>query len=90
MKEITTHGVTLTVDPDILDDYEILVLIKRLDNKELQYVPDIIRKLLGEEQERKVIDAMVADHGKCRISDMNLIIGDVIEQLSAQDDSAKK
>lgn len=90
MKEITTHGITLTVDPDVLDDYEILVLIKRLDNKELQYVPDIIRKLLGEEQERKVIDAMVADHGKCRISDMNLIISDVIEQLSAQDDSAKK
>jgi hypothetical protein len=90
VKEITTHGVTLTVDPDILDDYEILVLIKRLDNKELQYVPDIIRKLLGEEQERKVIDAMVADQGKCRISDMNLIISDVIEQLSAQDDSAKK
>ena len=90
MREITSHGITLSVDPDVLDDYEILVLIKRLDNKELQYVPDIIRKLLGEEQERKVIDAMVADHGKCRISYMNLIISDVIEQLSAQDDSAKK
>lgn len=90
MKEIKTHGLTLHVDPDVLDDYEILILIKRLDNRELQYVPDIIRKLLGEEQEKEVITAMVEDHGKCRISDMNAVINDVIEQLSAQDDTAKK
>lgn len=90
MTEISTHGITLTVDPACLDDYEILLLIRRLDNKELQYVPDVIRKLLGEEQEQKVIDAMVADHGRCRISDMSSVINDVIDQLSKQDETAKK
>lgn len=90
MKEIKTHGLTLHVDPDAMDDYEILILIKKLDQKQLQYVPDVIRKLLGEEQEQMVIDAMVADHGRCRITDMNAVINDVIDQLAAQDDTAKK
>lgn len=88
--EINTHGITLTVDLDCMDDYEILLLIKRLDQRQLQYVPDVIRKLIGEEQEQKVIEAMVADHGRCRITDMNEIVNDVIEQMSQQDDTAKK
>lgn len=88
--EINTHGITLTVDLDCMDDYEILLLIKKLDQKQLQYVPDVIRKLIGEEQEQKVIDAMVADHGRCRITDMNEIVNDVIEQMAKQDDTAKK
>lgn len=90
MKEIFTHGVTLHVDPVAMDDYEILILIKKLDEKQLQYVPDAIRKLLGEEQEQMIIDAMVADHGRCRISDMFAIVNDVIDQLSKQDETAKK
>lgn len=88
--EINTHGITLTVDLDCMDDYEILILIKKLDQKQLQYVPDVIRKLIGEEQEQKVIEAMVADHGRCRITDMNEIVNDVIEQMAKQDDTAKK
>lgn len=86
---ITTHGIDLVIDRDCFDDYEILLLIKRLDNRELQYVPDVIRKLLGAEQEQKVIEAMVKEHGRCRISDMNDIVSDVIEQLS-KDNTAKK
>lgn len=86
---ITTHGVDLVIDRDCLDDYEILILIKKLDERQLQYVPDVIRKLLGEEQERKVIDAMIAEHGRCRISDMNEVVSDVIDQLS-KDETAKK
>lgn len=88
--EINTHGITLTVDLDCMDDYEILLLIKKLDERQLQYVPDVIRKLIGEEQEQKVIEAMVADHGRCRITDMNEIVNDVIEQMAKQDDTAKK
>lgn len=88
--EINTHGITLTVDLDCMDDYEILLLIKKLDQRQLQYVPDVIRKLIGEEQEQKVIEAMVADHGRCRITDMNEIVNDVIEQMAKQDDTAKK
>lgn len=90
MKEIKTHGLTLHVDPESMDDYEILLLIKKLDERQLQYVPDAIRKLLGEEQEQEVIAAMIADHGKCRISEMFDIVNDVISQLTAQDDSVKK
>lgn len=88
--EINTHGITLTVDLDCMDDYEILLLIKKLDERQLQYVPDVIRKLIGDEQEQKVIEAMVADHGRCRITDMNEIVNDVIEQMAKQDDTAKK
>lgn len=88
--EINTHGITLTVDLDCMDDYEILLLIKKLDERQLQYVPDVIRKLIGGEQEQKVIEAMVADHGRCRITDMNEIVNDVIEQMAKQDDTAKK
>lgn len=88
--DIKTHGVALTVDTDSMDDYEILVLIKKLDQRQLQYVPDVIRKLLGEEQEQKVIDAMIADHGKCRITDMNAVVNDVIDQMGKADDTAKK
>ena len=90
MKEIKTPGLTLHVDPESMDDYEILLLIKKLDERQLQYVPDAIRKLLGEEQEQMIIDAMVADHSKCRISEMFDIVNDVISQLTAQDDSVKK
>lgn len=87
---ITTHGIDLEIDRDCLDDYEILLLIKKLDQRQLQYVPDVIRKLLGEAQEQKVIDAMVEKHGRCRITDMNDVINDVIAKLSQADDTSKK
>lgn len=90
MTEVNTHGLTLLVDPMCLDDYEILLLLKKLDQKQMQYIPDVIRKLLGEEQEQKVIDAMIKDHGRCRISDMSEIVNEVIDQLTKQDDTAKK
>lgn len=92
MKEISTHGLILNVDPDVMDDYEILVLIKHLDRRELQYVPDAIEKLLGEKQTQMVVDAMKAQNekGKCRITDMFEIVNDVISQLAAQDETAKK
>lgn len=87
---IRTHGIDLVIDRDCLDDYEILILIKKLDERQLQYVPDVIRKLLGEEQEQKVIDALKeANGGRCRISDMNDVVSDVIAQLS-EDETAKK
>lgn len=88
--KITTHGIDLEIDRECLDDYEILILIKKLDQRQLQYVPDVIRKLLGEAQEQKVIDAMVAEHGRCRITDMNDVVNDVIAKLSETDDTAKK
>lgn len=90
IKTINTHGIELKVDTDWVDDYELLELIKELDQKHTQYLPDVIKLLLGKEQEQKVKDKMVEEHGRCRISDMESIINDVITQLAEEDETAKK
>ena len=57
VRRITYQGRTWLLDPAVMDDYELLDAISRVDSGDMVALPTMLRRLLGD-QYRDAMDAM--------------------------------
>lgn len=58
-REVTHQGITVTVEDDALDDFELMGELRLMqDSEDPSYMPGILMRLLGREQTKAVTDAL--------------------------------
>lgn len=58
-REVTHQGITVTVEDDALDDFELMGELRLMqDSNDPSYMPGIMLRLLGREQTKAVTDAL--------------------------------
>ncbi|KFI56593.1 hypothetical protein [Bifidobacterium callitrichos] len=78
-KTVTVHGVTLTIDPELFDDYEIVEDLYDVQSGEnpLKAVP-LLRRLLGDKYE-EVKDALRGEDGRITSEALDTFLTDLME-----------
>lgn len=67
-RAIKVGDLELTIDPDLLDDFELMDDIARLEEGEPQRAPSVLRRILGDDQFRQAMATLRDDKGKVRMS----------------------
>lgn len=76
------NGFEYEIDPQNLDDYELLELMGDLEDNPL-LVPKIINKILGVEQKDRLLDHLRDENGRVKTSLMEEAITEIM--LSSQE-----
>ena len=79
MKKATSTGFEYKLDDEVLDDWELLKLIKRIDNGESDLIVDLVPKLLGDEQAIELENHLIRLEEKVKISSMAREIGEIMK-----------
>lgn len=79
MKKATSTGFEYKLDDEVLDDWELLKLIKRIDNGESDLIVDLVPKLLGDEQAIELENHLIRLEEKMKISSMAREIGEIMK-----------
>ncbi len=79
MKKATSTGFEYKLDDEVLDDWELLKLIKRIDNGESDLIVDLVPKLLGDEQAVELENHLIRLEEKVKISSMAREIGEIMK-----------
>ena len=70
IKGVTESGFEFELEDDILDDYELLEVLHKIDKGDYGLVPDMVKKLLGVEQKESLKNHIRTDKGKVSSSRM--------------------
>lgn len=70
IKGVTESGFEFELEDDILDDYELLEVLHKIDKGDYGLVPDMVEKLLGVEQKESLKNHIRTDKGKVSSSRM--------------------
>lgn len=85
-REVEVQGVVLSIDPDVLDDFELLGDLAILDSGTSQAaltMPGVLRSFLGPEQYRTVLEHLRdPDTGRVSITAGATFVGDLLRGLS--------
>lgn len=84
MKGVTSTGFLFEVADDVLDDYELLEVLVRVDKGSIQDITEMVHMMLGEDQEKRLKDHIRTLHGKISITHM---MDEVEEILGASNES---
>ena len=79
MKKATSTGFEYKLDDEVLDDWELVKLIKRIDNGESDLIVDLVPKLLGDEQAIELENHLIRLEEKVKISSMAREIGEIMK-----------
>ena len=80
--EVTVRGVDLRIDPDALDDFELMDDLNELEqNENPTRLPSILRRLVGD-QYREVMDALRGENGRVTVEAGSEFLGEVMEAVS--------
>lgn len=82
-KGTTTSGFSYEIEEDALDDYELLEIMKKVDDGDTGAMVDVVERLLGEEQTKQLKDHVRNERG--RVSARKLF-EEVSEILNSNDD----
>lgn len=74
----TKSGFEFNLDTDVLDSYELLEAIRKVEDNPLLTV-DIIEGVLGEEQKNKLIDHVRGENGRASVEKMNEEITEILQ-----------
>lgn len=66
-RTVRVRDISLVVDPDRMDDFELMDDMARLESGEPQRAPSVLRRLLGDEQYAQAMNALRDDAGKVRM-----------------------
>lgn len=74
------NGLTLKVEENALDDMELLELLIDLDEGKPSAIPRVGRRLLGDEQMKKLYDS-IKENGRVPITKYSEAIKEILEKL---------
>lgn len=75
------NGRTWTVDPDALDDFELLDDLGEVEAGNAARMPRVLRKLLGSEQYKAALDSLRDDAGKVSATAGVEFVGELFKGL---------
>ncbi len=64
VKGLTKSGFSYEIDEEILDDYEFLEILLKIDEGEISYSIKMVDMLLGEEQKKRLKDHVRTENGR--------------------------
>lgn len=76
------NGYELSVDMDILDDWDVFVLLRQIDKGDAGAIVELIPLVLGDEQ-FKALKEHMSQNGRVKASDMVNIFTELINKLQA-------
>lgn len=79
IKGITSTGFKFEIEDDVLDDWNILKYLKKIDEGEIEYIIDVVPLLLGKEQEEKLEKHLKEFEGRIRMTSMAKEISEIME-----------
>lgn len=82
----TSTGFSYALADDVFDDMELLEALIAIDNGNVSTLPDVVTRLLGEEQKKKLYDHCRGESGKVAVSR----IGQELGEMFQQSENAKK
>ena len=82
----TSTGFSFAMADDVFDDMELLEALTDIDKGNAAALPDVVKRILGEDQKKKLYDHCRDESGKVPISR----IGQEISDMFMQSDKAKK
>lgn len=83
-----SDGFEINIIPDALDNWELLEALRKIDQKEAQYLPDAARMLLGEDGLAALREHLRNENGIVKTSDMIAILEEIF--TNAKDDNELK
>lgn len=69
------------IQEDALDDWDVFDGLCHLDMGEMQYLPQVVRGLLGEEQLNQLKKHIKDQTGKCKATDVLACVTEIITNL---------
>ncbi len=78
---VSVDGVSVTVSPDALDDFELLDDLSGLQDGNAAKLPSILRRLAGDDYKR-ILDELRGDAGRVSVKRATEFIGDLIQEIS--------
>ena len=79
IKGITSTGFKFEIEDDVLDDWNILKYLKKIDEGEIEYIIDVVPLLLVKEQEEKLEKHSKELEGRIRMTSMAKEISEIME-----------
>lgn len=64
VKGLTKSGFSYEIDEEILDDYEFLEILLKIDEGEVSYSIKMVDMLLGEEQKKRLKEHVRTENGR--------------------------
>ena len=77
----TVRGVTIEISADVMDDFELLDDLARLDDQDPSRMPALLRKLAGDKYRELLETARDKDTGKVTIEAGGALIGEIFEAI---------
>lgn len=77
----TVRGVELKIDADVMDDFELLDDLARLDDQDPSRMPALLRKLTGDHYRELLETARDEDTGKVTIEAGGALINEIFEAI---------
>lgn len=71
-KKVTINGITVTVLDEVLDDFELLEDLAAIDSggpKQQGALPLMLRRILGDEGRKTVVDGLRGENGRVKVED---------------------
>lgn len=78
LKGITKSGFRFEINEGLLDDYELLEMISKIDEHPIRIV-NIIEKVLGEKQKNNLIKHLKSKYGKVTITEINKTLEEIFK-----------
>lgn len=75
-KGVTSSGFEFELEDEVLDDYELLEILHKIDNGDNGLIVDMVDKLLGEDQKNKLKEHLRNKNGRVSAS---LLLKEVME-----------
>lgn len=82
----TSTGFTFALADDVFDDMELLESLVEIDAGNVSTLPDVVTRILGAEQKKKLYDHCRGENGKVAVSRISQELGEMFQQS----DKAKK
>ena len=76
-KGTTSSGFAFELNEDVLDDYELLESLRKLDKGDGEYAVDVVEQLLGEEQKERLKKHLRNENGKVSAKKLMEEIGEI-------------
>ena len=84
IKGTTKNGFEFCVNPNALDDFELIDMIGQLDEGKIQNLPKIYEKMLGLEQKNALCNHLRTEDGRVPVVDMKDALIDIINALKGK------
>lgn len=78
IKGKTKRGFEFHIEEEVLDDYEILEDLCAIDEGEVNKIPKVAIKILGDEQIKKLKDHIRGENGRVSALKMGEAIGEIL------------